>query len=94
MALARVVLFDGVGADRVMEMQREMSEGDPPEGLPATEIILLHDVEGERAMAIVFFDSEDDYRKGHEVLDAMPASDTPGRRSSVTRYDVVVRRAV
>ena len=39
----------------------------------------------------VFFDSEDDYRRGDEILDAMPAGDTPGRRASVTKYDVAVR---
>ncbi|HZP74441.1 MAG TPA: hypothetical protein VFA97_13805 [Gaiellaceae bacterium] len=93
MTLARVVVFDGVDADRATDMQRELRENDLPEGLPATELMLLHDVEAERAMAIVFFDTEDDYRKGHEILDAMPASDTPGKRASVTRYDVVVRRS-
>jgi hypothetical protein len=32
-----------------------------------------------------------DYTRGHEILDAMPAGDTPGRRAAVTRYDVAVR---
>jgi hypothetical protein len=40
---------------------------------------------------ILFFDTEDDYRRGDEVLNAMPAGDTPGRRASVTKYDVVNR---
>ena len=38
-----------------------------------------------------FFESEDDYQRGDEVLNAMPASDTPGRRTSVTRYEVAFR---
>ena len=91
MALARVVTFDGVGSDRVAEMQREMQDGEQPEGLNATELVVLHDPEAEKAVAIVFFENEEDYRRGHEILDAMPAGDTPGRRSSVTKYDVVHR---
>ena len=91
MALARVVFFDGVGADRAAQMKQEMASSDPPEGLHATELVMLHDPEAERALAIVFFDNEDDYRKGDEILSALPAGDTPGRRASVTRYDVAIR---
>jgi hypothetical protein len=91
MALARVVTFDGVSKDRVEEMKREMQEGDRPEDIPATEIIVLHDGETEKSVVIVFFDSEDDYRRGDEMLSAMPAGDTPGQRTSVTKYDVPIR---
>ena len=91
MALARVVSFDGVSKERIEEMKREMAENERPEGMPATEIIVLHDPESEKSVAIVFFDTEDDYRQGDEVLNAMPAGDTPGRRTSVTKYDVAHR---
>jgi len=91
MAIARVVTFDGVTSDRMEEMRRQMEGGERPEGLPATEIMVLHDPDAEKSMVVLFFDSEDDYRKGDEVLNAMPASDTPGQRSSVARYDVPVR---
>jgi hypothetical protein len=91
MAVARVVSFEGVDRARLDQMNREMSEGEPPEGLNATEVIVLHDPEAGKALAIVFFESEDDYKRGHEILDAMPAGDTPGRRTAVTRYDVAVR---
>ena len=94
MALARVVSFDGVTKDRIAEMEREMSGGEPPEGLPAKEVIVLHDPEGEKSLAIVFFDNEDDYRRGDETLNAMPTDDTPGQRTSVTRYDVAIRMSV
>jgi hypothetical protein len=40
---------------------------------------------------IVFFDTEDDYRRGDQVLNAMPAGDTPGRRTSVAKYEVPIR---
>ncbi len=91
MALARVVTFDGVSKDRMDEMKREMSEGERPEDVPATEIVVLHDADSEKSVVILFFDNEDDYRQGDQALNAMPAGDTPGQRTSVTKYDVVTR---
>jgi hypothetical protein len=91
MALARVVSFDGVGPERMAEMKRNIEEGERPDDLPATEIMILHDAAAERALAIVFFDNEDDYTRGDAVLGAMPAGDVPGRRTSVDKYEVAVR---
>jgi hypothetical protein len=91
MALARVVSFEGVSKERMDEMRREMEGSERPEGVPATEIIVLHDAESDKSLAIVFFENEDDYRTGDEALNAMPATDTPGRRTSVTKYDVAAR---
>ena len=93
MALARVVTFEGVGTDRIEQMRREMSEGERPEEIPAKEVVVLHDAEGEKSLVIVFFDTEDDYRRGDEALSAMPAGDTPRRRTSVAKYDVAIRMA-
>ena len=91
MALARVVAFDGVTQARVEELEREMREGERPDDVPATEIVMLHDAEAEKSLVILFFDNEDDYRRGDEVLSAMPSDDTPGTRTSVAKYDVAVR---
>lgn len=91
MALARVVTFEDVSADRMDEMSREIQDGERPEGLPATEVIVLHDPEAKKSLAIVFFETEDDYRQGDATLSAMPTGDTPGRRTSVTKYNVAVR---
>lgn len=91
MALARVVTFEGVSAARIEELKREVEEGDRPEGLNATEMLVLHDSSSDRAVAVVFFDSEEDYRRGDEILDAMPTGDTPGQRTSVGKYDVAIR---
>jgi hypothetical protein len=91
MALARVVTFEGVNSDRIAEMKREMSEQDPPDDVPAKEVIVLHDADADKSLVILFFENEDDYRRGDETLNAMPAGDTPGRRSSVTKYDVAIR---
>ena len=91
MPLARVVSFEGVSSDRMTEMQREMEGGDRPDDVPAKEIVVLHDPEAEKSLVILFFDTEDDYRRGDEALNAMPASDTPGQRTAVAKYEVAVR---
>ena len=91
MALARVVTFEGVSKERMDEMDREMQEGQPPEGFPPAEMVALHDPEADKSLVIIFFETEDDYRRGDEVLSAMPAGDTPGRRTSVTKYNVATR---
>ena len=94
MAIARVVSFDGVSQDRIREMESEMQGSEPPEGLPAKEIIVLHDPDAEKSVVIVFFESEEDYQRGDEILSAMPAGDTPGQRTAVAKYDVAIRMAV
>ena len=91
MALARVVSFDGVSSERMAEMQREMEGSDRPDEVPAKEIIVLHDPDAERSLVLLFFDTDEDYRRGDEALDAMPAGDTPGQRTSVSKYQVAFR---
>jgi hypothetical protein len=91
MAFARVVSFEGVDKQRMEEMSRAINQGERPENLPATELIVLHDADAEKSLVLMFFETEEDYRRGDEVLSAMPAGDTPGRRTSVTKYDVAVR---
>jgi hypothetical protein len=91
MALARVVTFDGVSKERIEEMNREMEGGQPPEGLPPAELIVLHDADAEKSLVVAIFENEEDYKKADEILNAMPASDTPGTRTSVTKYDVAMR---
>jgi hypothetical protein len=91
MALARVVSFDGVSSERMAEMKREMEDSDRPDEVPAKEIIVLHDPDAEKSLVLLFFDSDEDYRRGDEALDAMPASDTPGQRTSVSKYQVAFR---
>jgi hypothetical protein len=91
MALARVVTFDGVSKERMDELDRQMREGDPPEGFPSSELIVLHDPDAEKSLVVVLFESEDDYQRGDAILSAMPAGDTPGQRTSVTKYNVATR---
>ena len=91
MALARVVQFEGVDKDRMEEMTRERDESGPPDDVPAKEVVVLHDPEADKATVILFFDSEDDYNRGDEALNAMSSDDTPGRRTSVTKCNVAMR---
>ena len=88
MAFARVVSFDGVSEERIAELGRELEGGEQPEGLNATEMLLLHDPDQQQSLAIVFFDNEADYQRGHEVLDGMSRGDTPGSRTGVRKYRV------
>ena len=91
MALARVVTFDSVSKERMDEMKREMEGGDPPEGFPSAEMIVLHDPDAEKSLVVMLLESEEDYNKADEILNAMPAGDTPGKRTSVQKYNVEQR---
>jgi len=92
MALARVVSFDGVTNERLAELKQRLEGGDgPPEGLKPQEMIVLHDADAEKSLVLIFFENEDDYRSGDAVLSAMDAGETPGERTSITKYDVAVR---
>jgi hypothetical protein len=91
MPIARVVTFDGVSSDRMAELKREIESSDRPEDVPAKEVIVLHDPDAEKSLVVVFFESEEDYRRGDAALSAMPAGDTPGKRTSVAKYNVAFR---
>ena len=92
--LARVVTFDGVSSDRMNEMKKEMEGGEPPEGMDATELLVLHDPDSEKSLVVVFFDDADAYNRGDEILSAMPTGDTPGQRTSVSKYNVAHRQTM
>jgi hypothetical protein len=93
MPLARVVTFEDVDSNRMAEVQREMEGNERPDDVPAKEFIVLHDPEAEKSLVLLFFENEDDYKRGDEALNAMPRGDTPGKRSSVTKYQVAFRMA-
>jgi hypothetical protein len=89
-ALARVVNFEGVDRARMDELKQRIEGGDPPEGMPSSELIVLHDGE-DKSLVLVIFDNDEDYRKGDEILSGMPSEETPGRRTDVKKYDVAMR---
>jgi hypothetical protein len=91
MALARAVTFGGVDRQRMAELSKEIENDPRPDDIPATEILMLHDEAADTSLVILFFENEDDYARGDAALNAMPSGDTPGSRTSVTKYTVAGR---
>jgi hypothetical protein len=91
MALARAVTFEGVDSQRMAELSKQIESDPRPDDVPATEIVMLHDEVTNTSQVILFFENEDDYAKGDAALNAMTPGDTPGRRTSVTKYTVAGR---
>ncbi len=91
---ARVVSWEGAEADamrRSADEIRSQADQGPPEGVPAKGFTLLIDPDGGRSLAVTLFETEEDYRKGDEVLSEMsPPNDAFGRRTSVDRYEVTL----
>ena len=94
MAVARVVMFEGVDPERVEGLRKRIEDEGRPDGVPATEIIVLHDPAGRRSISILFFEGDADYATADETLNAVPADTTPGSRSSVGKYEVTMRMTV
>lgn len=91
---ARVARWEGADAEVMKrtgeEIQADADKG-PPEGLPAKRFLLLHDLEGGRAIAITLFETEDDYRQGDETLNSMsPPGEGMGQRVGVEKYEVAI----
>ena len=91
MALARAVTFEGVDSQHMAELAKEIENDPQPDEIPATEIVMLHDEAANTSLVILFFDNEEDYDRGDAALNAMTTDDTPGRRTSVTKYTVAGR---
>ncbi len=91
MALARAVTFEGVDSQHMAELSKQIQNDPRPDDIPATEIVMLHDEAAQTSQVILFFENEDDYARGDAALNAMPSGDTPGGRTSVTKYTVAGR---
>jgi hypothetical protein len=90
MALARVVAFDGVDKAHIDDLVKQIQDNPRPDDIPASEMFLLYDADGERSLAVLLFDSEDDYQRGDAALSAMDRGDTPGNRTGVSKYEVAL----
>jgi hypothetical protein len=86
------VSFEDVSNEQIEAIRKEITENAPPGGMSPTEIMVLYDSGAEKALVVLFFETEDDYKRGDAVLSAMPADEVPGKRASVTKYEVAVRR--
>src|SRR5215212_7099987 len=93
---ARVATFEGGNPEDIKRMVDEIknrSEDGPPEGVPASGILILHNEDG-KVHAITLFESEEDLQQGHETLDQMdpPEPGAMGKRASVEMFEVGVKR--
>jgi hypothetical protein len=92
---ARVVTFDADDAALEALLSEINASGGPPEGIPAKRITVLADRAAGKVVVAVRFGSEEDLRKGAEMLEAMsPPSVGSIRRVSVDAYEVVLERQV
>ena len=85
---ARVVTFEHATA--IDETASQIRESDRPEGVPATAFYLMADRDAGKVVALTLFETEEDMRKGHEMLSAMdPPGGGFGQRTSVDLLEVV-----
>jgi hypothetical protein len=92
---ARVARWEGAEAETLEQSAaeiREQSDAGPPPGVPAKQFLLLHDAAAGKAVAIMLFETEEDYRQGDETLNSMsPPGGGMGRRVSVEKFEVAVQ---
>lgn len=93
---ARVARFEGADAESLKASAAQIraeveSGGGPPPGVPSKEFLLLQDPAGGKAIAVMLFESEDDYREGDATLNSMtPPGEGMGQRAAVEKYEVAV----
>jgi hypothetical protein len=91
----RVVRFTDVTTEQIEAVASRIGERDaPPEGAPAMRVQVLHDESAGTALAVQYFESMEDMRKGDEVFGAMDSADTPGTRVSVDMCELKLERAL
>jgi hypothetical protein len=91
---ARVVQWEGADGDTLRKSAEEINsraESGPPEGVPSNGFTLLIDPDNGRCLAIGMFETEEDYAKGDEALNAMdPPGGGMGNRVAVDKYEVAL----
>jgi len=89
----RVVTFEADDAALEALLGTIDADDGPPEGVPATRIMVLADRAAGKVAVAVRFASEDDLRRGAATLEAMSPPDVGTmRRVSVDSYEVVLER--
>jgi hypothetical protein len=89
---ARVAEFEADEAALDRLVSEITSHDGPPEGVPAKAINVLVNRDTGKVRVVVFFGSEEDLRKGSEVLDAMsPPEGAKMRRISVETFEVALQ---
>lgn len=85
---ARVVRFTDVKSEKIAEIEKRAEDEGPPEGVPSSGIQIVVDEAQSTAVVVQLYETEEDMRKGEEVLEQMDASETPGTRVSVDKGEV------
>jgi hypothetical protein len=93
---ARVATFEGGEPAKVREMIAEINQraaSGPPEGVPATGLVILNKPDDGKVITIGLFATEEDLRKGNETLSAMdpPVAGGLGNRVSVELFQVPIK---
>ena len=91
--VARVARWEGGDADAMRRAAEEVASraaSGPPEGVPAKGFLLLIDPDNGRQLGITLFETEEDLRKGDEVLNSMSPPEVIGQRAPVETYEVAV----
>jgi hypothetical protein len=93
---ARIARFEGGDPERFAatrdRIEAEMASGTRPEGLEgAKEVMMLVDRGSGTGLGVVFFETEDELRRGDEALNQMSPEEGSGRRSGVEMYEVAFR---
>jgi hypothetical protein len=85
---ARVARWEGEkeALDKMVEEIRGRADAGPPEGVPSTGFTMYRSLDGGTTVAIGFFETEDDLRKGDETLNSMSPPEEV--QSSVRRVSV------
>ena len=87
---ARVARWEGSDPQAVRDMAEDVKKQAPSGALRASRQSLGR-CSSTPSMAIMLFESEEQMRRAHEVLDAQPSPrDTGGRRVSVGMFEVAV----
>jgi hypothetical protein len=91
MAFARIATFEGMTAEHLDALRQRVEEQGQPDGMNATDFVVLFDPDSGKSISVVLFDSAEDYERGSAILDGVPRDDAPGQRTSVDRYEVAIR---
>ena len=91
---ARIATFEG-GSSDIRDAVATATQDGPPEGLNSKEAYFFADPDAGKSIFIVFFETEEDMKAGHEILNAMSPQDAGiGSRASVDLMEVLAHMTV
>ena len=77
--------------DEIATTRRYLEDGKLPEGIPATGFLMLVDREAGKLVEVLFFESDEDLRRGDATMNSYAPSEGSMHRVSVEHFDVPVR---